>query len=280
MGRLWLSGDAHGEILDKFSYAQHPRLKKENGGFQEGDVAVILGDTGLMWPNLEATTEYELTQIAKTKPGLSIIFMFGNHDNYTWAKTLPEVDAFGGKAKRVVVNGKVYDNLYVVDRPTMMEVCGHSCLLIPGAQSHDIDALTIPGEDKLGLPYLRREIDQTWWPEEEIDIRATLDVLDTLDGPAHFDLILTHDCPGYFTTIASPHGGAEWRMNPTVGERFLQTLYRNLDFGHWFHGHMHYEFFPYTDPVRKDLVGARCCCIYHEIQTVEDWIYEMDHYRH
>ena len=279
MGRLFLTGDSHGLNLERFSYAHSPHLKKMYGGFQEGDVAVILGDTALMWPGLEATTEYELDEMVRTKPGLSVVFMFGNHDNYVWAKSLPEVDAFGGRAKRVVVSCKTYENFYVVDKPTMMRLCGHSCLLVPGAQSHDIDALVLPGEDQLGLPYMRRTIDDTWWPEEEIDIRVTLDLLDTLDGPARFDLVLTHDCPAYFTEIASPHGGAGTRMNPTVGERFLQTLYRNLDFGYWFHGHMHYEFFPYTDPIRTDFTGPKCCCIYHEIRRVHDWIYQMENYR-
>ena len=66
-------------------------------------------------------------------------------------------------------------------------------------------------------------------------------------------------------------------MVPTVGEKYLQALAETLDYDSWFHGHFHYDLFPYHNPARADH-HYDCCCLYHfpyEVEELRDVLDKM-----
>lgn len=242
--------------------------EEEFSGLYEHDTLLVLGDTAIGWPDYDDDTLVVLEEI-ESYP-FTTIYLFGNHDNYDYAETLPIAD---NGMRQVVFDGKTYERQFIVDKPMIADVAGYHCLLIPGADSHDIDYLFMP-EDMDGYRLSRyqgrlsRVIGVNWWPQEAIDTTALYKLLRGRSDE-HFDLVLSHDAPAHFTNIASPHGGAGYRMRPTVGERYLEALYESIDYDYWFHGHFHYDFFPYTNPTGgHDEYDS--CCLYHIPYEVEE----------
>lgn len=255
---LYVTGDTHGDNLGRFSFKRNPKLR----GLTEDDAIVVLGDTALMWPGHEKETVYTLRQLAR-KP-FTIIFLLGNHDNYDWAETLPQVDVFGGRMRQVVVDGEVFSNRYVIDSWTTADLSGYHCMLIAHAKSHDIQHL-YTSDDREGIERAKRNKEwfrvahRTWWPQEELDTEAIKPFIQE-KGKEHFDAILTHDCPGLFVDTWEP------KLIKTQQEQYFDHLRAVLDFDVWAHGHMHWEWARYSD-TRHDFV-----CIYRRIfdmKTIE-----------
>lgn len=259
---LYLTGDTHGDNLGRFSFRRRPGMRS----WTEDDVAVVLGDTALMWPGYEKETAYVLDQLV-SKP-FAIVFILGNHDNYDWAETLPQVDVFGGTMRQIVVDGVTYENRFIVDSWTVADLSGYHCLLCAHAKSHDIDHLYQP-DDKEGIAAAKRRGEwfrvahKTWWPQEELDIGAIEPFIQEHENE-RFDAILTHDCPGMFCSFAGHESGA--RMKATEQERYFDDLRRRLDYGIWAHGHMHHEWFAYKDyeSFYKEGRKRMLYCVYHE----------------
>ncbi len=258
---LYLTGDTHGDNLERFSFRRHLQMRN----WTENDVAVVLGDTALMWPGCEKETAYVLDQLA-SKP-FTIIFILGNHDNYDWAETLPQVDVLGGTMRQIVVNDTVYENRFIVDSWTTADLSGYHCLLCAHAKSHDIDHLYQP-DDKEGIAAAKRRGEwfrvahKTWWPQEELDTEAIEPFIQEHENE-RFDAILTHDCPGMFCAFAGHENGE--RMRATEQEEYFDGLRRRLDYGIWVHGHMHHEWFAYKDyeAFYKDGRKRMLYCVYH-----------------
>lgn len=260
-GTLYLTGDTHGENIERFSYNRHEFLK----GLTADDVAVVLGDAALMWPGLEAET-LRFLQNMEAKP-FQVVFLFGNHDNYDWAETLPEVDAFGGRLRQVVAGGRAWPGRYVCDNWAVLELAGRRCLLCAHAQSNDATIL-FDADDKNGIRQAKRRREwfrirhQSWWPQEKLDAGALSAFAESLAGE-HIDVVLTHDCPTFYYTKVTPWElVARW---PTEQEKLFDRLRQELDFGVWAHGHMHRGRFAY-----RDEGGARLFCLYDEFSSIDE----------
>lgn len=269
---LYLTGDTHANILERFSYKNYPFLQE----LTKDDVVVVLGDVGLMWPleNDYATNkvaDYIMRQL-ESKP-FKIIFLLGNHDNYDYAETLPEIICSSGPIsiedgymRPVVIGDKTYKDRYIVDSWAVMNLSGYHCLLCAHAKSHDIEHL-YEQDDKEGIAAAKkrhewyRVVHESWWPQEELDITAIEPFYQKHKGE-HFDAILTHDCPGIFCGKAN-RPGEIGRLRPTRQERNFDTWLDELDFDVWAHGHMHYDWFPYTYNEKK------LYCLYHGFNDLD-----------
>lgn len=259
---LYVTGDTHGDNVGRFSFKRHPGMKK----WVKDDVVVVCGDTALMWPGYEKETVYTLEQL-KCKP-FTIVFILGNHDNYDWAETLPQVNVFGGTMRQIVVDDVVYENRFIVDSWTVADLSGYHCLLCGHANSHDIQHLYQP-DDKEGIAAAekRREwfrvAHKTWWPQETLDIDAIEPFIQEHENE-RFDAVLTHDCPGMFLSFAA-HANGGPRFAPTEQEEYFDSLRRRLDYGIWVHGHMHLDWFCYKDyeAFYRDGSKRLLFCIYH-----------------
>lgn len=263
---LILKGDCHGDF-SCFDFAE--------GELTKDDVIVVLGDCGLMWPGWEEETVKYLDRTFSDP--YTVIFIFGNHDNYDWAETLSKSNMFGGTVRPIEIGGKLYPHRFVVDDTTILDLCGEHCLLIPHADSHDVAGGIFEPDDIEGIEEAKRGFyhfrikHQTWWEQEKLNIPKTEAFL-TLHKDEHFDAILTHDCPALFCSHGRGDGGA--RFKPTPAEEYLETLRQTLDFDVWAHGHMHFDFVPYSGKwehsfdgnlhhVRKMVEKDKCFCLYN-----------------
>lgn len=242
---IYIRGDTHGDNIQAFSFADNPELRH----LTKDDVLIILGDTAIGWPGYDDTTEYVLEHVDKkiAERGFNVIYLFGNHDNYDYASELDGTGTpFNTNLKQVYLNNKVYKNQYICATPTIADICGKHCLLIPGADSHDIDYLFFPCQVKemdrskmVGI--LSRTIGMTWWPEETVDLSA-LSWLMADHWDEYFDYVFTHDCVGEYVDNRS-HGFDN--LTKTKSEKFFDAMSGVLDFGHWYHGHMHDDYYCY-----------------------------------
>lgn len=267
---LYVTGDTHGENVERFSFKRVPGLRD----LTADDIIVVCGDTALMWPDHEKETVYTLKQL-EDKP-FSIVFVLGNHDNYDWAETLPRVDVLGGTMRQIVVDDIAYENRYIVDSWTVADLSGYHCLLCAHAKSHDIQHL-YREDDYEGIAMARkrgewfRVAHKTWWPQEELDAEAIEPFIQEHEGE-HFDAILTHDCPGMFCRMAGPDDGM--RLKPSPQEEYFDSWRSRLDYDVWVHGHMHREFFAYRDYEAwyREGVEKKMFCVYHFITAIDKLI--------
>jgi len=248
---IYITGDCHGEVLQRFSYNKHPFLKN----LTANDTIFVLGDIGLYWPNYEKETEYQLTNINKP---WKTIFIAGNHDNYDFIETLPIVQP------NFLISGTIRQDkqFYWIDKSCILKIDNKIILCIAGAKSHDSKYIFEKEEKSFikiakrrNLPYRINHI--TWWNQEEIDIK---DVRATLKnyGSNKVNYIMSHDAPAHFNNIAKKIDIYN-DYEDNEGELFLEELDQTLDFDYWYHGHYHFEDYIYENHV----------CVYHSILPVK-----------
>ena len=114
---IYITGDTHGLIdFDKLNYFKTIYTS-------EKDVLIILGDAGIAWSEeeLEHTiSKYELL-------GITIIFIDGNHENFSMLNNLPIVEMYGAKMH------KISNNIYHVLRGEIMTINNLKFLCLGGA---------------------------------------------------------------------------------------------------------------------------------------------------
>ena len=134
---IYITGDTHGLIdFDKLNYFKTIYTS-------EKDVLIILGDAGIAWSEeeLEHTiSKYELL-------GITIIFIDGNHENFSMLNNLPIVEMYGAKMH------KISNNIYHVLRGEIMTINNLNFLCLGGAISIDKHY---------------RILNKSYWLEEEI----------------------------------------------------------------------------------------------------------------
>lgn len=273
----WLS-DVHGRVLEELSYTKNPEMRE----LDEGDILVLLGDVGVMWPGAEKEGKYQLNWLNE-KPFRTILIR-GNHDNEPWWESCPpaqktdNIKVLHGDLRQAVVDGEVFEKIFLVTSTADLEICGKRCLCIGGANSTDADHLYYPHQkqaikqcEKKGYWY--RIIGRSWWPGEginlpylyatlgDIDRNLAVNVVQRYDtdykvGP-HFDFILTHDSPAAFCDVRHLCYRRD-RMVPTNKQVVLDYLRIHANFGHWYHGHQHIDG-DYLD---------NCHCIYWDLVQI------------
>lgn len=259
---LYVRGDIHADPISAFSFRNHPEMRT----LTKDDYMVILGDFGVVWgPGCEKDTHYKLNWL-NNRPQKTVVLL-GNHDNWDWALSLPKIDTEIGEVRQCVFENIVYDNIYIVADPSVLNICGEKCFCIPGAECHDLpgcytDAkgnehsdLPILGKDKkwhyvngdliepqpLMIPQFFREEGKHWWKDEAIDVDSAGEILYILkDNEVHIDFVFSHDAPAIQLTEMNKKLPAGKEII-TEGEHFLQRVVDELDFDCFFHGHLHWD---------------------------------------
>lgn len=262
---LYITGDIHGKPQQRFSF-------KKNAGLRDltnKDTMIVLGDFGLPfginapWDlksdihNIEWLNNRKWTTLA----------IAGNHDDRDAIEQMPIVKKWGGLVRQMTVNGISFQNIFYVDSPQVLTIQGKKCLIIPGAESHDIDDGILDPEEPEFRRRLKimRDSDKmyrikhwTWWENEAVDIKTAKILLAQYKGE-HFDLILTHDAPALMNQW---YGRSGFREISTEGQLFLEELRKTLDFDSWFHGHFHMnEQYPFDE---------RIMCLFNMIIKAEE----------
>ena len=238
---LYCNGDVHGKVIERFSFRQNPALKK----LINKDIIFILGDFGQPFgPSTYKEAEYIFNFLDK-KPWTTIV-IGGNHDDYDYWQSCPQVKIFGGKARQAQFYGKLF-SVFFVDEITILDIEQQHILCIPCAESHDADNLLDPKNSmfKHKRQLLKRQnkwfrvIGQSWWPQEKMNVQKNAEFIEHHMNE-HFDFILTHDAPAlinsWFKRTNEPG-----RRQSTAGQLFLEELRQSLDFDCWLHGHFHFD---------------------------------------
>lgn len=253
------TGDVHGKVIERFSFKRNPGLRQ----LQSGDIVFQLGDFGQPFgPTTYKEAEY-VFKFLDEKPWITII-IGGNHDDYDYWQSCPQVELFGGKARQATFHGKNF-SVFFVDEITILNINNYNILCIPCAESHDVNILLNPNEIgfKRKQAILRKQhqwfrvVGRSWWPQEKMDVQKNAEFMEHhMNG--HFDFILTHDAPALINSwFKRPENPA--RIVSTAGQLFLEELRKNLDFDAWIHSHFHFD---HTWPDRYD---NRLHCVYYDI---------------
>lgn len=263
---IYFTGDVHG--------SPEERVEMCGNLMREEDVLFFAGDIGVPWGIKHPNYAENQLKIDKTKldyindkPG-SYVFVMGNHDDYNWADSCPEINKWGTTIKQAMLDGKVYDNIYVIDDARALTIDNKKILCFPFADSHDIsdgilDPQDIEFEDQLNYmqrngKYRFRIKDWTWWEKEHADVDRIQQYMDDNDlWNIKYDYIVSHDAPGAYNRLAL----GMYRLNSSDYENFLDGIRRCVDFKYWFHGHMHKDFrYP-----ELDYSDNRIFCIYYSV---------------
>ena len=261
-GRIFCHGDVHSRILEELSYTKNPEMRE----LDEGDILVLLGDVGVMWPGWEKEGKYQLNWLNE-KPWTTILIR-GNHDNEPWWESCPpaqetdNIKLLHGDLRQAQVDEQVFEKVFLVTSTADLEICGKRCLCIGGAESTDAVNLFYPHEKEAIRAAKKngkwhRVIGRSWWRTEGINLPYLFSTLGQINGnlfgrienlsytffekqDPYFDFILTHDSPASF--CRQRHLCFRWdRRKPSYDQDVLEHLRQSLKFGHWYHGHQHVD---------------------------------------
>lgn len=209
MRRLFITGDTHGGLDMSKLNSRHFNCS----GLTKDDILVIMGDAGFIWA--DSAQERFWQKFLADKPWTTFCVL-GNHENYDRIEQLPTA-TFGGE-----MCYKVNDSIYYAMSGKVYELCGKKCLIINGADSHDIFVD--------GKRYRHEGI--SWWPQEQIteeDIAVAEINLEKAGGTV--DFIFTHT------------GGVETcnyiGYEPTISDKRLQRILDKAIYEKHFCGHYH-----------------------------------------
>ena len=97
---IYLLSDLHGDINFK-------GLKEYINTATDDDLLIVLGDIGLKFENTEQNRVFDKEFLKINK---NIAFIDGNHENFDYLNSFPEIEWNGGIA------GKLSDNIFYLNR--------------------------------------------------------------------------------------------------------------------------------------------------------------------
>ncbi len=218
---ILVTGDIHGEI-------DIHKLKKSRLGLFSGmtkeDYLIICGDFGLVWDN-RAEEKWWLEWLLQ-KP-FTTLFVDGNHENFDLLYQYPVEEWHGGRIHRI------NDSVLHLMRGQVFDIGGKSFFAMGGAESHD-------------KQYRKEGI--SWWPRELPSAEEYSEAEENLKKHGNkVDYIITHCAP---TTIQKEMIARLWNDTYQANELtdFLERVWQNVSFEHWYCGHYHEDVTTLTEP--------------------------------
>lgn len=209
---IYITGDTHGNF-SRFSNTNwsYPRPLTAN------DYIIIAGDCGLLfWPE-QTKDEKWWTKWLTSKPW-TLLYVCGNHENFTKLNALPLEQRFGGTV------GKIADNIFHLRRGEIYEIEEKRILTFGGAMSID------KAYRKAGV---------SWWPEEIPNYAEMDHCIATMERYNYcVDYIVAHTCPRSLLPLLSS------KISITVDDptgRMLDHITSSCQFDHFFCGHFHMD---------------------------------------
>ena len=246
MNKFYIHGDVHGSPVKELSFKRCPELRNTD----RSDVVFFLGDFGVPFgikapsymKDYYKSDRYQARWL-NNQPYTSVVLL-GNHDDRDAIKEMPIVEKFGGKLRQLSFCGETYENIFLVEGTQILNICDKTCLVISGANSHDIWNKPLDPADKNFKQELKRYRKNhqfirvkhwSWWEDEDVDIEQASKVVED-NKNTHFDLILTHNCPEIY--FYERHYMCV-RDESDDTNKFFDSLRLSLNFDNWYHGHMH-----------------------------------------
>lgn len=229
-GRIFITGDIHGEPLLRFGSSSWPIGKD----LDKRDYVIVLGDMGLLWRSLRTRGEEKNIKWLDDKPWTTL-FIDGNHENFDLLDNLPRKQFFGAEV------GILAHSVYHLLRGRIYWINYKKFLTLGGAHSHDREW---------------REWGKSMWHQEEItgaDIDKAKDGL--LAAQNKVDYVLTHCAPIEYARNAINPGII---FTPDNSEAELSRLKASgFEYRKWFFGHYHEDV---SDPIHD-----KWQCLYENI---------------
>lgn len=233
---IYVTGDTHSDF-GRFSTKRF-RAQRD---MTKNDYVIICGDFGGVW-NGSKTENYWLDWL-QDKP-FTTLFVDGNHENFDMLNALPTKRFAGGDVH------VVRDNILHLMRGNVYVLQNKTFFTFGGASSHDmrdgvIDPAEFPtkeafvkyatGQYMLGKQFRIKGI--SWWPDE-LPTKREMErgVTNLLKHGNTVDYVITHCAP---QSIASVMSDGFYKMDALTN--YLNNIYFNTTFNHWFCGHYHIE---------------------------------------
>ncbi len=204
---VYVTGDTHGEHSRFYTGLLH-----QDGGLSENDYLIVCGDFGYVF-NDNAYEKRFLDDLEKLP--YTIAFVDGNHENFPAIYSYPIVAWHGGRAHRI------RKNIFHLMRGEVFGIEGKLFFVFGGAYSVD--------------KYMRIE-GRSWWQQElpcKEEYENAVHNLEIHDYSV--DYILTHTMPREMIT----RFGAYQDEHDMELTEFLDLIYHEVDFRHWYCGHWH-----------------------------------------
>ena len=210
---LFVTADTHG----KYYFSKLKAFAKENKDLTKKDYVIIAGDFGGLWN--EDTVAEDLAPYERLP--FTILFVDGNHENFTLLNQFPVTTWNGGKVH------KISANIIHLMRGQVYEIEGKKIFTMGGGTSVD---------------KMYRTEGITWWKEE---IPAYADLVEARANLSkhnyEVDYIITHSCDErslYYPPIVNRSN----KRGKTQEENKLFNEYENnVKYKHWYFGHYHVD---------------------------------------
>ncbi|MDE5565677.1 MAG: metallophosphoesterase [Anaeroplasmataceae bacterium] len=210
---IYVTGDTHGDI--DFLKLKNPIYKD----LTKQDYVIIAGDCGVLFFEGEKEKMIE----AYSNLPFTVLFVDGNHENFTLLNDYPIEEWNGGKIHRIS------KSILHLMRGQIFEIEGIKFFTFGGALSIDKIFRT---------PYY------TWWPEEmptEEELEEGIKNLEKYQFVV--DYVITHDCPLSLLTTVLLYStkGNNCKVTPAKSNEFLELIANKITCKQWFFGHYHID---------------------------------------
>lgn len=212
---IYITGDLHGEWPRLFHIAEEKHM-------QPNDYLIICGDCGLLFYD-DDREQRVLNDIFRRFPG-TLLFIDGNHENFSAFSRYPVENFCGGRAHRI------RRNILHLMRGEVFTLENKRFFTFGGARSIDA-SLRIPNV--------------SWWPEEMPSPEEYDRARETLKKYNYtVDYILTHEAPLRiaYMELARKTGSRFITPDPYAEplQKFLDyKVLRRCTYKMWFCGHWH-----------------------------------------
>lgn len=226
---VYITGDCHGQFNKIFKFIEKIKPAAD-------DSIIVLGDMGMYWRHDKKDCNKFILDWENHPNRCELYWIEGNHENF---KLISEL--------RVDENNMAVcsSHIHMLMRGSLYNFEGKKCLAIGGADSVD------RGYRQKGL---------NWWEEETIsdsDLAAAL--ISSANG---VDYVFSHTAPAhiieeykvYLCELALDQDTLDCRSNMK-----LETLYRQIEFKHWYFGHMHHDIH----------LNDKFTCLYNTFEALE-----------
>lgn len=205
------TGDIHGSL-------RRIRRLDKRISLDENDYVIVAGDFGMTWT--EEYTEW-LNRYCKSID-FTILFVDGNHENYSSLYSYPVSSYCGGSVR------KLNEHCYQLMRGEVYTIQGKTIFTFGGARSVDKES---------------RVVGESWWMQEmptlEEISHGRENLMANLDK---INYVITHDCP-YSMIVKLTSFYFEDEKYPLRGffDEALSELVDKPNFKKWIFGHMHVD---------------------------------------
>lgn len=210
---IYITGDTHGGIDAK---KLHTKNFPESRFLTKQDYLIITGDFGI-WK--DSKSQDFLKWIDKNKK-FTVLFVEGNHEDYTYLKTFPLVNMFGSTVR------KINDSIFQLLRGEIYTIENKTFFTFGGASSIDrFSACRQEGID--------------WFQEEECSFLEERTALNNLEKHNYsVDYVITHTCASStLDELGLLYGFfVEGYDNQN---KFLEEIKHSLKYTGWIFGHFH-----------------------------------------